>query len=98
MIQPPPPSRGLGPADAWLQDRRAARKKWAIRGVGGHVEEEQEEEEEAALAVLSWRTRKSSVAWYAADGEVVPGKSKEECMIRYKMLAELVQKRKQAKS
>ncbi|CAJ1073225.1 dnaJ homolog subfamily C member 1 [Xyrichtys novacula] len=30
--------------------------------------------------------------------KVVPGKSKEECMIRYKMLAELVQKRKQAKS
>uniref|UniRef100_UPI0037E9A373 dnaJ homolog subfamily C member 1 n=1 Tax=Semicossyphus pulcher TaxID=241346 RepID=UPI0037E9A373 len=30
--------------------------------------------------------------------KVVPGKTKEECMIRYKMLAELVQKRKQAKS
>ncbi|KAJ8267991.1 hypothetical protein COCON_G00131630 [Conger conger] len=30
--------------------------------------------------------------------KVVPGKSKEECMIRYKLLAELVQKRKQAKS
>lgn len=30
--------------------------------------------------------------------KVVPSKSKEECMIRYKMLAELVQKRKQAKS
>ncbi|XP_046884268.1 dnaJ homolog subfamily C member 1 isoform X1 [Hypomesus transpacificus] len=29
---------------------------------------------------------------------VVPGKRKEECMIRYKLLAELVQKRKQAKS
>ncbi|XP_072318289.1 dnaJ homolog subfamily C member 1 [Eucyclogobius newberryi] len=28
---------------------------------------------------------------------VVPGKTKEECMSRYKMLAELVQKRKQAK-
>ncbi|XP_060901529.1 dnaJ homolog subfamily C member 1 [Labrus mixtus] len=28
----------------------------------------------------------------------VPGKTKEECMVRYKMLAELVQKRKQAKS
>ncbi|XP_074545546.1 dnaJ homolog subfamily C member 1 [Halichoeres trimaculatus] len=30
--------------------------------------------------------------------KVVPGKTKEECMIRYKTLAELVQKRKQAKS
>ncbi|XP_061549118.1 dnaJ homolog subfamily C member 1 isoform X1 [Phycodurus eques] len=30
--------------------------------------------------------------------KVVPGKSKEDCMIRYKMLAELVQKRKQANS
>ncbi|XP_022622088.1 dnaJ homolog subfamily C member 1 isoform X2 [Seriola dumerili] len=30
--------------------------------------------------------------------KVVPAKTKEECMIRYKMLAELVQKRKQAKS
>lgn len=30
--------------------------------------------------------------------KVVPGKTKEECMIRCKMLAELVQKRKQAKS
>ncbi|XP_030016264.1 dnaJ homolog subfamily C member 1-like [Sphaeramia orbicularis] len=30
--------------------------------------------------------------------KVVPGKTKEDCMIRYKMLAELVQKRKQAKS
>ncbi|XP_047445883.1 dnaJ homolog subfamily C member 1 [Mugil cephalus] len=30
--------------------------------------------------------------------KVVPGKTKEECMNRYKMLAELVQKRKQAKS
>lgn len=30
--------------------------------------------------------------------KVVPGKTKEECMIRYKMLAELVQKKKQAKS
>ncbi|XP_041927959.1 dnaJ homolog subfamily C member 1 [Alosa sapidissima] len=30
--------------------------------------------------------------------KVVPGKSKEECMIRYKLLAELIQKRKQAKS
>ncbi|XP_068604723.1 dnaJ homolog subfamily C member 1 [Brachionichthys hirsutus] len=30
--------------------------------------------------------------------KVVPGKTKEECMIRYKMLAELVQSRKQAKS
>ncbi|KAE8290449.1 DnaJ-like protein subfamily C member 1 DnaJ protein-like protein MTJ1 Precursor [Larimichthys crocea] len=30
--------------------------------------------------------------------KVVPGKSKEECMIRYKMLAELVQRRKQAKN
>lgn len=30
--------------------------------------------------------------------KVVPGKTKEECMIRYKLLAELVQKRKQAKS
>ncbi|XP_035527846.1 dnaJ homolog subfamily C member 1 [Morone saxatilis] len=30
--------------------------------------------------------------------KVVPGKTKEECMIRYKMLAELVQKRKQAKN
>ncbi|KAM3850309.1 dnaJ homolog subfamily C member 1 [Diretmus argenteus] len=30
--------------------------------------------------------------------KVVPGKSKEECMIRYKLLAELVQKRKQTKS
>ncbi|XP_029380828.1 dnaJ homolog subfamily C member 1 [Echeneis naucrates] len=29
--------------------------------------------------------------------KVVPGKTKEECMIRYKMLAELVQKRKQGK-
>ncbi|XP_071390642.1 dnaJ homolog subfamily C member 1-like [Centroberyx affinis] len=28
----------------------------------------------------------------------VPGRTKEECMIRYKLLAELVQKRKQAKS
>ncbi|XP_076023847.1 dnaJ homolog subfamily C member 1 [Genypterus blacodes] len=28
----------------------------------------------------------------------VPGKTKEDCMIRYKMLAELVQKKKQAKS
>uniref|UniRef100_A0AAY4A2J7 DnaJ homolog subfamily C member 1 n=1 Tax=Denticeps clupeoides TaxID=299321 RepID=A0AAY4A2J7_9TELE len=30
--------------------------------------------------------------------KVVPGKSKEECMIRYKLLAELVQKKRQAKS
>ncbi|KAF7692818.1 dnaJ homolog subfamily C member 1 [Silurus meridionalis] len=30
--------------------------------------------------------------------KVVPGKSKEECMIRYKLLAELVLKKKQAKS
>ncbi|XP_064848192.1 dnaJ homolog subfamily C member 1-like [Oncorhynchus masou masou] len=30
--------------------------------------------------------------------KVVPGKRKEECMIRYKLLAELVLKRKQAKS
>ncbi|XP_023696989.1 dnaJ homolog subfamily C member 1 [Paramormyrops kingsleyae] len=30
--------------------------------------------------------------------KVVPGKTKEECMVRYKLLAELVQKRKQAKS
>ncbi|KAM6918481.1 dnaJ homolog subfamily C member 1-like [Xenentodon cancila] len=30
--------------------------------------------------------------------KVVPGKTKEECMIRYKMLAELVQKRKLVKS
>ncbi|XP_028987731.1 dnaJ homolog subfamily C member 1 isoform X2 [Betta splendens] len=30
--------------------------------------------------------------------KVVPGKTKEDCMIRYKMLAELVQRRKQAKS
>ncbi|XP_037537373.1 dnaJ homolog subfamily C member 1 [Nematolebias whitei] len=30
--------------------------------------------------------------------KVVPGKTKEECMIRYKMLAELVQKKKQVKS
>ncbi|KAK1790144.1 hypothetical protein P4O66_014066 [Electrophorus voltai] len=30
--------------------------------------------------------------------KVVPGKSKEECMIRYKLLAELIQRRKQAKS
>uniref|UniRef100_UPI003AAD9FC9 dnaJ homolog subfamily C member 1 n=1 Tax=Centroberyx gerrardi TaxID=166262 RepID=UPI003AAD9FC9 len=30
--------------------------------------------------------------------KVVPGRTKEECMIRYKLLAELVQKRKQAKS
>ncbi|KAM7379933.1 hypothetical protein PAMP_005429 [Pampus punctatissimus] len=30
--------------------------------------------------------------------KVVPGKTKDECMIRYKMLAELVQKKKQAKS
>ncbi|KAL6103650.1 dnajc1 [Pungitius sinensis] len=30
--------------------------------------------------------------------KVVPDKTKEECMIRYKMLAELVQKKKQAKS
>ncbi|KAI4901155.1 hypothetical protein NFI96_022143 [Prochilodus magdalenae] len=30
--------------------------------------------------------------------KVVPGKTKEECMIRYKLLAELVQRRKQAKS
>ncbi|XP_006634446.2 dnaJ homolog subfamily C member 1 [Lepisosteus oculatus] len=30
--------------------------------------------------------------------KVVPGKRKEECMIRYKLLAELVQKRKQVKS
>lgn len=30
--------------------------------------------------------------------KVVPGKTKEECMIRYKMLAELVQKKKQSKS
>ncbi|XP_044074898.1 dnaJ homolog subfamily C member 1 [Siniperca chuatsi] len=30
--------------------------------------------------------------------KVVPGKTKEECMIRYKMLAELIQKKKQAKS
>lgn len=30
--------------------------------------------------------------------KVVPGKTKEECMCRYKLLAELVQKKKQAKS
>ncbi|KAK2896184.1 dnaJ homolog subfamily C member 1 [Channa argus] len=30
--------------------------------------------------------------------KVVPGKTKEDCVIRYKMLAELVQKKKQAKS
>ncbi|XP_013888183.1 dnaJ homolog subfamily C member 1 [Austrofundulus limnaeus] len=30
--------------------------------------------------------------------KVVPGKTKEECMIRYKMLAELIQKKKQVKS
>lgn len=30
--------------------------------------------------------------------KVVPGKTREECMIRYKMLAELIQKKKQAKS
>uniref|UniRef100_A0A9J8BYT1 DnaJ homolog subfamily C member 1 n=2 Tax=Cyprinus carpio TaxID=7962 RepID=A0A9J8BYT1_CYPCA len=30
--------------------------------------------------------------------KVVPGKTKEECMSRYKLLAELIQKRKQAKS
>ncbi|KAM3604140.1 uncharacterized protein V6R79_006989 [Siganus canaliculatus] len=30
--------------------------------------------------------------------KVVPGKTKEECMVRYKMLAELVQRKKQAKS
>ncbi|KAM9321740.1 dnaJ homolog subfamily C member 1 isoform 2-T2 [Pholidichthys leucotaenia] len=30
--------------------------------------------------------------------KVVPGKTKEECVVRYKMLAELIQRRKQAKS
>ncbi|XP_042370782.1 dnaJ homolog subfamily C member 1-like, partial [Plectropomus leopardus] len=30
--------------------------------------------------------------------KIVPGKTKEDCMIRYKMLAELVQKKKQSKS
>ncbi|XP_049603756.1 dnaJ homolog subfamily C member 1 isoform X1 [Syngnathus scovelli] len=41
---------------------------------------------------------RGSVERWDRIAKVVPGKSKEDCMIRYKMLAELVQKRKQAKS
>ncbi|XP_062271362.1 dnaJ homolog subfamily C member 1 isoform X1 [Scomber scombrus] len=69
-------------------------------------EEEQEEQEE-----LSWTQSQQKLLELALQqfprgtaerwdriAKVVPSKTKEECMIRYKMLAELVQKRKQAKS
>lgn len=74
------------------------------------VEEEEGENREKADATI-WTQNQQKLLELALQqfprgtterwdriAKVVPGKTKEECMIRYKMLAELVQKRKQAKS
>ncbi|CAL8347768.1 unnamed protein product [Merluccius merluccius] len=71
--------------------------------------EEQQEQEEQKESVWTQNQQKllemalqqfprGSAERWDRIAKVVPGKSKEECMIRYKLLAELVQKRKQAKS
>ncbi|KAM9349690.1 dnaJ homolog subfamily C member 1 [Symphorus nematophorus] len=71
--------------------------------------EPQENREKAELAVWTQNQQKllelalqqfprGTAERWDRIAKVVPGKTKEECMIRYKMLAELVQKRKQAKS
>ncbi|XP_053186312.1 dnaJ homolog subfamily C member 1 isoform X1 [Scomber japonicus] len=73
------------------------------------VEEEEQEEQQEELS--SWTQSQQKLLELALQqfprgtaerwdriAKVVPSKTKEECMIRYKMLAELVQKRKQAKS
>ncbi|KAJ3580571.1 hypothetical protein NHX12_034367, partial [Muraenolepis orangiensis] len=61
--------------------------------------EEQEGQNQQKLLETALQTfpRGSAERWDRI-ARVVPGKGKEECMVRYKLLAELVQKRKQAKS
>ncbi|XP_051943946.1 dnaJ homolog subfamily C member 1 [Hippocampus zosterae] len=71
----------------------------------------QENKDKAEVAAAAWTQNQQKLLELALQqfprgsaerwdriAKVVPGKSKEDCMIRYKMLAELVLKRKQAKS
>ncbi|KAG7273894.1 hypothetical protein CRUP_025955 [Coryphaenoides rupestris] len=61
-------------------------------------QQEQEKNQQKLLELALQQFPRGSTERWDRIAMVVPGKTKEECMIRYKLLAELVQKRKQAKS
>nr|XP_057924637.1 dnaJ homolog subfamily C member 1 [Doryrhamphus excisus] len=75
------------------------------------VEEEKAETQENKADMMVWTQNQQKLLELALQqfprgtaerwdriAKVVPGKTKEDCIVRYKMLAELVQKRKQAQS
>ncbi|XP_069494393.1 dnaJ homolog subfamily C member 1 [Ambystoma mexicanum] len=65
----------------------------------GHVLEELWTQNQQKLLELALQQYpKGTVERWEKIAKCVPGKCKEECMVRYKMLVELVQKKKQAKS
>ncbi|KAK7877625.1 hypothetical protein WMY93_031637 [Mugilogobius chulae] len=67
------------------------------RGGGAKAKPEVDNQQRLLELALQQFPRGTNERWTRISA-VVPGKSKDECMSRYKTLAELVQKRKQAKT
>lgn len=80
------------------EDSEDEKKPSAPKEKAGAAEDVWTQNQQRLLELALQQYPRGTTERWDKIAKVVPGKTKEECMCRFKLLAELIQKRKQAKS